>query len=270
MFVPFILILVVGALLRGLYPKEWRVSDFFYALGDAFVIAGLIGISLDLYTSKFLIEKAADDLAGKLVGRGLPSELQSHIREITKTAFVRSNYVKEYRFVSASDSKFRLEETITFDVRNYSDRPEEYSPYVAEEIFFEPEFLHLEYGIEGQSPHCHDNSGLARLTKTEAKTKVKSVQGDKKITLLPFRENEKSVCKVLVKFSKTVPDQFTDVTNFGGATLGATLRLATIPQGYEFVCNASEHTEGSPSWYFKDSFVKGQHINVWWFRNPTV
>ena len=181
LFSPFIVIFVVGLLLRWFYPSNGRVVDFFHALADALMIAGLIGASLDFYSSKFLIEEVSDDLAGKLVGRGLPPELQSHIREITKTVFVRSNYVKEYRFSIIGEGKLRVESTVTFDVRNYSDATSEYSPLAAEETFFDPKFLLLEYGIEGETQHCYQGTQFDQLVKSQEGTSVKSIEGPKKV-----------------------------------------------------------------------------------------
>jgi len=88
LFAPFLLSFVLGILLRLRYRTTWPLYDLVYTLADALVVAGIIGSLLELFSAKLLIQKVADDLAGKLVGRGLPPELQSHIQEITKTALV--------------------------------------------------------------------------------------------------------------------------------------------------------------------------------------
>ena len=269
-FGPFVGIFAAGALLRWLYPVNWRIVDFFHALADALMVAGLIGACLDLYSSKFLIEEVSGDLAGKLVGRGLPPELQSHIREITKTVFVRSNYVKEYRFLRVAEDKFQVEVTVTFEVRNYSDAPAEYSPSAQDEKFFDPKFLALEYGISGESQNSFQGVDLNQLLTSQSGTSVKGIEGPKKVRLFPIRENEKSVCRVFLKYALTMPDEYTEVTHFGGATLGVTLRVAEMPDGYEFFSAGAQHTPGSTSWYYSQPFVTGQHVNAWWFRKTEV
>jgi hypothetical protein len=90
LFGPFLGLAIVGFVGRAFYPVYWCWSDFAFALFDALAIAGLLGVGLELYSTKFLIENAAAELTEKLVGRGLPRELQKHIREITNEHCSRS------------------------------------------------------------------------------------------------------------------------------------------------------------------------------------
>ncbi len=90
---PFGLSLMVGFLLRvfgfRVHLPYWLPEDIVVALADAFVVAGIVGLLLELFATRLLVEKISGDLSEKLVGRGLPAELQSHISEIAKTALVR-------------------------------------------------------------------------------------------------------------------------------------------------------------------------------------
>jgi hypothetical protein len=61
-----------------------------------------------------------------------------------------------------------------------------------------------------------------------------------------------------------MPDEYYDVTNFNGFTIGATIRIDKIPSTLNFV-STGDHTLGSKSWYFPNPFVFGQHVRVWWF-----
>ena len=64
-----ILTLLVGVVLRLRYRTSSRGYDLNYALADALIVTGIIGSLLELFSAKFLIERAADDLAEKLVER---------------------------------------------------------------------------------------------------------------------------------------------------------------------------------------------------------
>ena len=77
LFGPFAALFLVGLLIRFLYRSCWFVSDSFYALADALMVAGIIGGLLEAFSAKFMIEKVSDDLAQKLVGRsgGLRSQI---------------------------------------------------------------------------------------------------------------------------------------------------------------------------------------------------
>jgi hypothetical protein len=77
---PFLSVLGVGLVSRSI--ALWYPQDVLQAFGDALMVAGALGIAFELYATRFLIERVAYDLSDKLVGRGLPSELQAHIRSI--------------------------------------------------------------------------------------------------------------------------------------------------------------------------------------------
>ena len=111
---PFLVFVCFGFVGRAFYPKCWWWSDAVFGLFDAVMIAGFVGIGLELYGTKFLIEKIADDLTEKLVGRGLPAKLQSHIREITKTSLVRERFVKIYSIPEPKNHRVTLDMDVTF------------------------------------------------------------------------------------------------------------------------------------------------------------
>jgi hypothetical protein len=135
---PFLLVILAGTILRILAPwvcwPWWLPRDVIVALADGVVVAGVIGMVLELFATRFLIERVASELAEKLVGRGLPSELQSHISDIVKTALVREQYVKVYR-ISPPDSsgRIQLDVTASFRAKNYSDTPLQYTPIFQDE-----------------------------------------------------------------------------------------------------------------------------------------
>ena len=67
-----------------------------------------------------------------------------------------------------------------------------------------------------------------------------------------------------------MPDEYNDVTNFAGATIGATLRVESLPPELEFVSSGqsvmTDLPNGDKSWHFDRPFVTGQNISVWWFK----
>ena len=71
LFLPFIIILVVGILLTW-YPLDWFGLSFVHSLRDALVIAGLVGLCIDIWAASVLIEHTSAELSERLVGYGLP------------------------------------------------------------------------------------------------------------------------------------------------------------------------------------------------------
>jgi hypothetical protein len=69
-----------------------------------------------------------------------------------------------------------------------------------------------------------------------------------------------------------MPEEYTDITNFGGPTIGATIIVDRKPDGYDVVAGKDEnirHEETSDSWYFDRPFIAGQQVRIWWFRRST-
>ena len=191
----FVLPLSIGIAARLWYPVCWWPHEVAQSLADALIIAGIIGILIDLFAAKFLIEKVADDLAQRLVGRGLPEELQGHIGKIVKTSLVRDHYEKTYYFHDPDSGRVNIDITITFEVRNYSDKTVPYAPDMDERVVLQPRFLYLEYGLNGKDVISLDRQSLERQLQSSGEG-IKKVAGEKKVSLKPFQQDPSAVCKV--------------------------------------------------------------------------
>jgi hypothetical protein len=270
----FILSILIGASGRLWYSRNWWLHDTAYALADALIVAGVIGLILELFASKFLIERVAGDLAPRLVGRGLPGELQGKIRDIIHTDFVRDHYVKAYSLSDPDETgHVHLDAKITFEVKNYSDSVREYSPFMQEETFYKPEFQYLEYATPERS-YSFNAEQLSSMVKISPETKVKEVSGPKKVRLKPYKENSnsKAICRVTMKIRTTMLMEYLDVNNFAAATIGVTLQLDRIPDGFDFRSSGEgmHHDADSSSWYFDGPFLAGQSVRAWWFKKENA
>ena len=115
-------VIALGTGFRLFFPVyRWWPYEGVYPLADAFIVAGIVGTGLELCAEKYLLERVASELSDRLVGRGLPKQLQGVIGGITQTSLVRENYIKRYRFGAPVNGKIELDVSITFDVLNYSD-----------------------------------------------------------------------------------------------------------------------------------------------------
>jgi hypothetical protein len=271
LLLPFLFFGILGAVARLKYPYWWPATDLVYFLANAFMVAMVIGVILTLSSAKLLIEEVADNLAQRLIGRGLPAELQSSIKDMVNTEFVRDHYVKSYTFSAPERGQVNLDIEIRFEVRNYSDWVQDYAPEIAEENSFQPEFRFLEYGIAGKKLYTFSDENLSSMVEAMSDINVKRVPKSAlpKVSLKPAKGGNKSVCQVTWRYRVTMPEQYCDVTRFGEATIGATLQLQDIPEGLEFESggDASLHHEyGSFSWYFDRPFIPGQHVRAWWGR----
>ena len=265
---PFFALLGLGIVGRVIVHFRWQ--DVIAALSDALMVAGALGVAFEIFATRFLIERVAGDLSEKLIGQGLPKELQGHIRRIVNTDIVREHYVKCYSFSEPIGGKVKLDVTVTFQVRNYSESTKPYLPAMDEEGFFLPVFSYLEYGIAGEVPYSFNADQLSKLSKSDPKSGLKSVAGKEIINLESIHENRKAICAVTWKYSVTMPEEFSESTDFCNATIGVRLRIDRKPDGLKFLSESGTnviHAEGSHSWDFTGTFIAGQHIRTWWFRN---
>ena len=266
---PFLIFGVVGAFARLEYPESWPATDLVYFLANAFMVAMVIGIILALFSAKLLIEEVSETIAQKLIGRGLPAELQGSIQDIVNTVFVRDRYVKSYTFSTLENGEVNLDIEIRYEVRNYSDLAREYTPEIIEEISCQPEFRFLEYGVAGKKIHTFSEEELSSKVETVSEIDVKRVPRSAlpKVNLPPAKGGDKPVCQVTWRYRVTVPEQYCEVTAFSEATIGATLQLQKIPDGLEFESGGDDslyHERGSLSWYFDRPFIAGQHVRARW------
>jgi hypothetical protein len=271
---PFLVFGIVGAVARLQYPESWPATDLVYFLANAFMVAMVIGVILALSSAKLLIEEVSENVAQRLIGRGLPAELQGSIKDVVNTVFVRDRYVKSYAFSAPENGEVNLDIEIRYEVRNYSDLARDYAPEITEEISCQPEFRFLEYGIAGKKIHTFSEEELLSKVETAGEIYVKRVPQSAlpKVSLAPAKGGDKSVCQVTWRYRVTMPEQYCEVTAFSEATIGATLQLQQVPDGLEFGAGGDDslyHECGSQSWYFDRPFITGEHVRAWWaVRNP--
>jgi len=275
LLLPFLVMGVLGAVARLKYPYWWPAPELVSFVADSFIVAAVLGVFLELFSAKLLVERVSEGMAQKLIGRGLPAELQAPIRDIVGTDLVRDHYVKSYAFSAPEDGHVNVDVEVRYEVRNYSDAVRDYAPEIAAEIFFQPEFRFLEYGIAGRKIHTFSDEALSSKMDTVDELNVTRVSRSAlpPVSLKPVRSGEKSVCQVTWRYRVSMPEQFCDVTDFDEATLGATLHVQNLPKELEFVSggDASVHHEvGSRSWYLDKSFLTGQHLRACWFRKTSV
>jgi hypothetical protein len=262
---PFGAVFLIGLLLRIYYPACWFAPDAFHTLSDAFMVSGIVGFLVDVFAYKILMEKVSEDIAQRLVGRYLPTEVQAHIQKITATERVWSNYVKRYSLSLLGD-KMLVSAEVSFEVRNYSGIATDYSPLISEESFYQPKFLYVEYGLNDKAPTIFNEEKLKSLEELVSGSEVRKVDRFPPIKLPPLRE--KKFARVLMRFQLTMPVEYTDLTHFAGATTGVKIVLQTIPEGFAFSAEGEQmlHSPEGLSWDFLGPFVGGQHVRVRWFK----
>ena len=274
LLLPFVIAGSLGVAARLKYPYWWPYNELVYFTADAFIVAMLLGVAIDVFSAKLLVERISDGLAQRLVGRGLPADMQAPIRDVVSTDLVRDHYVKSYTFSAPEDGRVEVNVEVRFEVRNYSEVVRDYAPEMVAESFFQPEFRFLEYGIAGRKIYTFADDTLARKAESEDALGVTRVPRSAlpALSLKPVRTGEKASCQVTWRYSITTPEQYCDVTELDEATLGATIQIEALPDDLEFVCagdTSLHHEAGSQSWYFEKAFIAGQCVRACWVRRKS-
>jgi len=275
LLLPLVVAGALGVVARLKYPYDWPGNELVYFLADAFIVALVLGLAIDIFSAKLLVERISDGLAQRLVGRGLPVDMQGPIRDVVSTDLVRDHYVKSYAFSAPEDGSVQVHIEVRFEVRNYSEAVRDYAPEMAAETFFQPEFRFLEYGIAGRKIYTFSDSDLGCKAEAENGRGVTHVPRSAlpAISLKPVKAGEKAPCRVTWRYCITVPEQYCDLTELTEATLGATLQIEALPEELEFAAGGDlslHHEVGSRSWYFDKAFIPGQCVRAWWFRRRSV
>jgi hypothetical protein len=216
------------------------------------------------------MQRVADELAGKLAGNGLPKELQKQIGDLTKIGLVRTDYKKTYRFDEPQNGRINISMTISFTVLNYGNREEKYEPYLAEETFYDPQFLYLEYHLNTGQSVAYDQQQLMHCRTVRERTHAIEVRG-KSIVVPRLRDHPDAKCHVVWRYRVTMPEQYSDITSFSIPITGITIELEDLPEDLEFFAGSdADHIENSRTWTFRRSFINGQHVRAWWFRKGSV
>jgi hypothetical protein len=129
-------------LLRHLPEKfEFFISEpavaLAHGLGDAFVIAAILALSVDSYLKRHLAKELAEEVIDRsstyLMSFGLPRKIQDDVNHLCRLDFFYSNFQVEYTFESHSGLPNHLEMTtrVAFDVINMRDAPQPFTHYVS-------------------------------------------------------------------------------------------------------------------------------------------
>lgn len=268
LLLPFLVFGLVGIAARLKYPYWWPATDLVYFLANALIVVMVIGMILAVFSARLIVERVSDSLAQKLVGRGLPVELQGPIKDLVNTGFVRDHYVKSYTISPPKSGQVSIDIEVRFDVKNYADSVREYAPELSEEVSCKPEFRFLEYGIAGRKVHSFSDDKLASKVDTLGGIRRVAASAVPKISVWPIK-TDRSVCHVTWRYRITMPEEYCDITHFNEPTIGATLHVQQLPPGMEFDAGGDDslhHEAGSRSWFFDRPFIAGQHVRARWFR----
>lgn len=247
------------------------LAEFAAMLGDAFLVGGIVALSIELFVSRALIEDTARDLSAKLIGVGLPRDLQAVISDIVhETSFVWDEASIRYDIERhpQDSQKVIVKSEWRYRVTNYAKHPKEYLPRIGDERFHPVRFLSFDGVFDNQPYHI----GEDKLTVERHPGSGGPYVLGQKVTLPPnsLGESEGGRYSVTWRMELTLPSDYSEIIAFGLPTIGPfEVRKGSVPDGFEF--HATVEGDGTTLvanegniWRYNRAFLRGQHIRVWW------
>ena len=246
------------------------ISDAFHydrlaeKLGEAVVIAGLVGAGIEGLAAKRLIDHAAHQMARYFHAEDLPELARAGIHRLLDTKVVARNYERTFILSRVDDDWVKLTSEISLVLVNNGRKTEAVRPFLAEEGIHGP--ILLEASCRGRSyvdadlRNVEPTSGVV-FFRTTREIKLEPSPADKNVDSLTTAQR----CDVRWKYEMKMPSTYTDVTAFTRVNVSPTLKLVSASE-YEFSASLDNDCDHSDSavWSYKKAFVPGEHVRVWW------
>jgi hypothetical protein len=265
--------IVFGIAVHLSYPDTWLLASAVHMFGDAVAVGSVIALTIELVLSKLLIEATANELAEKLVGAGLPPDLQAVIgRIVQRTDLVHEQSSSRYRIAVDPSKAGYVTVTLTrrYRVFNYSRATIQYTPSMGDERMHNPRFISLECFLGDNLAYHLSQDDLTKTLQSPSESRAINAFG-RPVNLEPFDAEQPGAykpCTVIWQMTMSLPEDYSDVTAFAAPTVG-TFEIVKddIPEGFEFDATRDESlsfAEGGTVWRYHRAFLPREHLRVWW------
>ena len=148
---PFATALLFGAFIK-IYLRS--LADLPNELADALIIAGLIGLAIEIWSKQVLIDDVADILSERLVGYRLPRKAQAVIGNLVlKSKIVLRDYCATFQFTlhPSKSGYLMVRMVISYKALNNGMEPTKYPCGMSEELIYKPTLESLRHGSQTYS-----------------------------------------------------------------------------------------------------------------------
>lgn len=228
-------LILVGFGMLFFWPEPWRGGrEAATAVAHALIIAGILGMVVDQFVKARFLREVTRDVYHYLIGYDLPIEIKEHIKELMRTKIVRSRFQVDYRFGRHDDDNLTAQVTLDYDVENYSNQTEPFTPELAVESIDNPTFRSVTLsGPKGANQYSLAQAELKVFSPEEGSLQVNG----KKVKIPPRQQSEPY--HVRWTYSILVPNGYSDAWAFVYPTIDVSF-TADVPDGFEFHVSGAE------------------------------
>jgi hypothetical protein len=223
-------------------------------VAEALFGASFLGLAVDYYAKRDLLEELVRDAAHLLIGFEMPKLVQSRIVQIMKTTLVRHDWTIRYR-IEPDGKRVRVHIESSFILRAYAGKAVKYQALL--------EFEQTERArVEVMRCDSTDSDARYHLSKLTPRTdeRVDRFSG----TEITIQEGQDY--PVSAKYSVEAPHEGSDVFVFGGPAVNVTVITEDNPD-YDLDLAPTNDVDviRTPNrWEFRRAFLEGQHLRVRW------
>lgn len=266
---PFFSFLLVAGLLfaSGLLLSSigfpYLSERFSAALGDALMIASVLGLTVDYFLKERVLRDVSADVSKYLIGYRLPVEVQDRIHWLLQTHWIRRNFQIRCRLSEVAEARVRLEITVSHELQNITGEPLIYQDFMEFERH-EPQRV-IEIRCDSDDPKAQyryaDEEVQAREKPDDPG--VMQVSG-KKVKIPPVHEAVGRTYRFTTRYVAEYPSHYSDAIHFSRPTINVLLE-AECPDTYRFTASGAD-VAGHNRWEFRRLFLPGENITFRWQR----
>ena len=248
------LLLLVGLALLSRIP-----SGLGHSLGEAVLIASILGASVDFYLKRRILREATLDISKFLIGYTLPSELQSQIKELMETSLLRRDYALRYEITPRPGGRCTVKVEGHFTIENFTNKPQPYTQGLAFEVGEEAKVTELRLDTDDQrAGYClREGAGLIHGSVHPVRVKARTVLIEPKSWGKTYHGAH--------AHSVDFPSTYADIISFANITSRVVLHIVTPQDGLEVAADHSEtDVVANGRTEYRRVFLPAQHIRIRW------
>jgi len=239
------------------------------ALGEALIVASILGLTVDRYLKGYLLQTVSRDMYKYLVGYNLPEEIKERLQSLMGTVFIRRNWQIAYTLTpTESDSdQVIVDVRYRFELENISNTVQTYRQRIQSEKYLNPIILEM---------RCDDpENGYCRSVTAPGESLGRDQEGvpgiieasSPEIKIKPSGRNGELRYPFSAHYRIRTPSNHGDTFSFLHPSIGVTI-TAAYPKGYRISIEPeSDIVITENMWQFrKRAFLSSEHVMVRWFK----
>jgi hypothetical protein len=241
------------------------------ALGEALIVASILGLTVDRYLKGYLIRTASLDVYKYLVGYNLPEEIKERLQSLMGTVFIRRNWQIAYTLtpIESDSDEVIIDVRYRFELENISNTVQTYRQRIQAEKYLNPIVLEMRCDDPESSFCCSATLG-GSLGRDQEGVPGLIEASSPEIKIKPSRRNGELRYPFSAHYQLRTPSNHGDTFSFLHPSIGVTI-TAAYPEGYRISIEPESDTVITENmWQFrKRAFLQSEHVMVRWFKTST-